>query len=146
MRAVVQRVAEGSVSCGDETRAIGSGLVVLLGIFESDTERDRTWMVEKIANLRIFADDAGKMNRSVLDVGGSVLLVPNFTVAGDAKKGRRPSFDLAMRPERSGPEFERCVSALRATGVRVERGFFGGDMLVRIANDGPITIVLDSHE
>ena len=144
MRAVVQRVLEASVACEGETRSIGPGLAVLLGIYETDTARERAWMVEKIANLRIFADDAGKMNRSVLDIGGSVLLVPNFTVAGDAKKGRRPSFDLAMRPERSAPEFERCVSELRATGLRVEQGFFGGDMLVRIANDGPITIVLES--
>ena len=102
-------------------------------------------MAEKIVNLRIFVDDGGKMNRSVLDTGGSVLLVPNFTVAGDAKKGRRPSFDLAMRPERAGPEFERLVEDARSRGVPVEPGFFGGDMLVEIANDGPITIVLDSR-
>lgn len=144
MRAVVQRVVRAAVTCDGETRAIGPGLVVLVGIYESDEARDRAWMAEKVANLRIFVDDAGKMNRSVLDIGGSILLVPNFTVAGDAKKGRRPSFDLAMRPERAGPEFERLVEDVRTTGVRVERGFFGGDMLVEIANDGPITIVLDS--
>jgi D-tyrosyl-tRNA(Tyr) deacylase len=145
MRAVVQRVARGAVTCAGETRSIGPGLVVLVGIYETDEARDLSWMAEKIANLRIFVDDAGKMNRSVLEVGGGVLLVPNFTVAGDAKKGRRPSFDMAMKPERAGPAFERLVEEVRAIGVRVERGFFGGDMLVEIHNDGPITIVLDSR-
>ncbi len=145
MRAVVQRVARGAVTCAGETRSIGPGLVVLVGIYETDEARDLSWMAEKIANLRIFVDDAGKMNRSVLEVGGGVLLVPNFTVAGDAKKGRRPSFDMAMKPERAGPACERLVEEVRAIGVRVERGFFGGDMLVEIHNDGPITIVLDSR-
>ncbi|MBX3360039.1 MAG: D-tyrosyl-tRNA(Tyr) deacylase [Phycisphaeraceae bacterium] len=145
MRAVVQRVAGASVSCGGETRSIGRGLVVLVGIYETDTEHDRAWMAEKVVNLRIFEDDAGKMNLSAIDVGGAVLLVPNFTVAGDARKGRRPSFDAAMRPERSGPEFERLCEDVRARGVAVERGFFGGEMMVEIRNDGPITIVLDSR-
>lgn len=149
MRAVVQRVAHASVTCtvdGDAaTRSIGPGLVVLVGIYETDEPRDREWLADKLANLRIFVDPAGKMNLSVLDTEGSILLIPNFTVAGDAKKGRRPSFDAAMRPERAAPEFDRLAADLRARAVPLQTGFFGGDMLVQIANDGPITIILDSR-
>lgn len=145
MRAVVQRVTRASVACDGVTRTIGHGLVVLVGIYESDGDSDRVWMADKLVNLRIFTDEAGKMNLSVLEVRGAILLVPNFTVAGDAKKGRRPSFDGAMRPERAQPEFERLAGDVRARAVTVHTGFFGGDMLVEILNDGPITIILDSR-
>ncbi len=145
MRAVVQRVARASVSCEGITRAVGRGLTVLVGIYETDTERDRLWLADKLPNLRIFTDDAGKMNLSTLDIAGSILLVPNFTVAGDARKGRRPSFDGAMRPERAALEFDLLAADLRARSVRVQTGFFGGDMLVEILNDGPVTIILDSR-
>lgn len=145
MRSVVQRVARASVACDGITRSISRGLVVLVGIYETDTDADRAWHADKLPNLRIFTDEAGKMNRSVLDIKGSILLVPNFTVAGDAKKGRRPSFDAAMRPERAAPMFDALAADLRAKGVPIETGFFGGDMLVEILNDGPVTIVLDSR-
>ncbi len=153
MRSVVQRVARASVTCatpeGSVARHISRGLVVLVGIYETDTDADRVWLADKLPNLRIFTDEAGpmagKMNLSVLDIKGSILLVPNFTVAGDAKKGRRPSFDAAMRPERAAPTFDALAADLRAKGVPVETGFFGGDMLVEILNDGPATIILDSR-
>lgn len=149
MRSVVQRVARASVTCatpeGGITRHISRGLVVLVGIYETDTDADRAWLADKLPNLRIFTDDAQKMNLSVLDIKGSILLVPNFTVAGDARKGRRPSFDAAMRPERAAPMFDALATDLRAKDVPVETGFFGGDMLVEILNDGPVTIILDSR-
>lgn len=145
MRAVVQRVSRASVSCQGVTRSIHRGLAVLVGIYETDTERDRLWMADKLPTLRIFNDDAGKMNLSTIDLHASILLVPNFTVAGDARKGRRPSFDGAMRPERAAQEFDQLASDLRARGVPLESGFFGGDMLVEISNDGPVTIILDSR-
>lgn len=120
------------------------GLVVLAGLEERDTADDRRWMAEKIANLRIFADDQGRMNLGVLDVGGSVLMVPNFTVAGDATKGRRPSFDNAMRPPRAAEEFALLVAAVRTHCPRVCEGVFGTHMHIELVNDGPVTIVLQS--
>lgn len=145
MKSVVQRVERASVTCNGATRRISRGLVVLVGIYETDTDADRAWLADKLPNLRVFTDDAGKMNLSVLDIKGSILLVPNFTVAGDAKKGRRPSFDAAMRPERAAPVFDALAADLRAKDVPIETGFFGGDMLVEILNDGPVTIILDSR-
>ncbi len=145
MRAVVQRVTGASVEVGGGcAAAIGPGLLVLLGVEESDTPKDRAWMAEKIAHLRVFEDEQGKMNRSVLEVGGAVLLVPNFTVAGDARKGRRPSFDNAMRPERSEGEFAEVARAVAAAGVEVRTGVFRAHMRVSLVNDGPVTIWLDS--
>lgn len=146
MKAVVQRVARASVEVDGRTAgSIARGLAVLAGLVEDDTDRDRAWMAEKIAHLRIFEDADGKMNRSVLEVGGGVLLIPNFTVAGDARKGRRPSFDGAMRPERAGPEFTALAEALRGHGVTVETGIFRAHMLVSLVNEGPVTILLDSR-
>jgi D-tyrosyl-tRNA(Tyr) deacylase len=146
MRAVVQRVLRAAVEVeGQEVAAIGRGLLVLVGIEEPDTDADRAWMAEKLPNLRIFEDEQGKMNKSVLEVGGGVLLVPNFTVAGDARKGRRPSFDGAMRPERSEGEFAELARAVGASGVPVGTGVFRAHMLVSLANDGPVTIWLDSR-
>lgn len=149
MRAVVQRVASATlnvVTDGEERlhASIARGLVVLAGVERDDREADADWMAGKIANLRIFNDDEGKMNLSVLDVGGEVLLVSNFTVAGDARKGRRPSFDHAMRPPRAEGAFDDLVERVRALGVSVQTGVFGAHMHVTIVNDGPVTIWLQS--
>jgi D-aminoacyl-tRNA deacylase len=145
MRAVVQRVSSASVSVnGEVVGAISRGMVVLVGIEVSDTGAQAAWLADKAANLRIFEDAQGKMNLSVKDVGGAVLLVPNFTVAGDARKGRRPSFDNAMRPEQAEPLFGQLVEAVRAQGVPVETGVFRAEMAVGLVNDGPITILLES--
>jgi D-tyrosyl-tRNA(Tyr) deacylase len=127
-------------------RCEGPGLLVLAGLEAADTEEDLKWMAEKIANLRIFPDDAGKMNRSVIDAGGAVVLVPNFTLAGEAARGRRPSFDNAMKPELSESAFARFAQMVGALGVRVEMGVFRAHMNVSLVNDGPITIWLDSGE
>jgi len=144
VRLVIQRVRSASVTVAGEVRArIGVGLLVLVG-FDVDDARDCiAWGADKVANLRIFEDQQGKMNRSVLDVTGGVLLVPNFTLAGDAHKGRRPSFDRAMRPEHAEPMFNAMADAIAAAGVPTQRGVFRSEMLVSLENDGPITIVLD---
>ncbi len=146
VKCVIQRVSQASLDAdGVAHAAIGPGLVVLAAVVEGDTDRDRDWTADKIAHLRVFEDDAGKMNRSVVEAGGSVLLVPNFTVAGDARKGRRPSFDAAMRPPEAAAAFEAFADALRARGVPVSTGVFGAHMHVRLVNDGPVTLVLDSR-
>jgi D-tyrosyl-tRNA(Tyr) deacylase len=145
MRAVVQRVSSASVAAGGRTvSSIGRGLLVLVGIEAADTAAQIAWLAEKVVNLRIFEDQQGKLNLSVQEVQGSVLLVPNFTVAGDARKGRRPSFDNAMRPEAAEPLFRELVAATRAKGVPVETGVFRTEMAVSLVNDGPITLVLES--
>ena len=149
VRAVVQRVSSAALSVVENGSAreharIGVGLVAMVGIQCGDDSSDRDWMAEKLANLRILPDDEGRMNLSVLDVGGEILLVPNFTVAGDARKGRRPSFDGAMRPPEAETEFDRLVEAVRSKGVRAQTGAFGAHMLVDLVNDGPVTIWLDS--
>lgn len=151
MRIVVQRVTGATLSLveGNVERhhaAIGPGLVALVGVQTGDTPADADWAGDKLANLRIFEDDAGKMNLSVLDIGGSALLVPNFTVAGSSKKGRRPSFDGAMRPPEAQEMFDLLCARTRSMGVPVETGVFGAHMRVRIENDGPVTIWLDSRE
>jgi D-tyrosyl-tRNA(Tyr) deacylase len=146
MRAVVQRVSSAGVDVdGARVAGIGRGLLVLVGIEETDEPRDRAWLAEKLPGLRIFEDDAGKMNLSVADVKGEILLVPNFTVAGDARKGRRPSFDKAMRPERAEPEFALLAAAVAGSGVPVRTGIFRATMAVSLVNDGPVTIVLESR-
>ena len=147
MRLVVQRATGGSVAVdGRVTGAIGPGLVVLLGISPSDGEEEVAWAVDKVTNLRIFKDDAGKMNRSLLESGGAVLLVSQFTLYGDARKGRRPSFVRAA----SGPEaehlYEAVASGLRDLDVDCQMGEFGADMAVELVNDGPVTILLDSDK
>jgi D-tyrosyl-tRNA(Tyr) deacylase len=140
MRAVVQRVRSARVSVeGGVIGEIGPGLLVLLGVAPGDGPAQVTWMAEKIAGLRIFADDAGKMNRSVRDVGGGVLVVSQFTLYGDVAKGRRPSFTGAAPPEVARPLYEAVADALGAA-----RGEFGADMLVELANDGPVTLLLDT--
>ena len=148
MRAVVQRVSRASVTSGGELLGgIGQGLVVLVGFAHGDDGTAVSWMGEKIVNLRIFEDDGGKMNRSVADIGGGVLLVPQFTLYGDARKGNRPGFDAAARPEVAEPLFREMVSLLKErTSLTVESGLFGAHMEVELVNDGPVTILLEREE
>jgi D-aminoacyl-tRNA deacylase len=147
MRAVVQRVSRGSVTVdGRVTGEIGPGLVVLLAVGREDTAPTAAAMAEKVANLRIFADNEGKMNRSLLDTGGAALAVSQFTLYGDARGQRRPSFIQAAAPELGKALYEEFVRALRALGVRVETGVFQAHMSVELANDGPVTILLDSDK
>jgi len=148
MRAVVQRVSRASVTVDTRvTGAIDRGLLVLLGAGAGDGATDLAYIVDKVANLRIFPDDAGKMNRSVLDVGGGVLVVSQFTLYGDARQGRRPAFTGALEPVAARALYEQMLIALRAAGVtRVEAGEFAADMKVELLNDGPVTILLDSRK
>lgn len=153
MRAVVQRVSGGRVllrpSDGEPHSslrgAIGQGLVVLVGVGKGDNEQDARWLAEKLVNLRIFEDEAGKMNKSLLDIGGELLLVSQFTLYGDCRRGRRPGFDQAAAPEEALRLYEYLAYLLRGQ-VRVATGVFQADMLVEIANDGPVTMLLDSNK
>ena len=146
MRAVIQRVTEGAVTLREtgETRSIGPGLVILLGIGHNDTNADADWLADKIVGLRIFNDVDGKMNLGLLDIEGSVLVISQFTLLGDARKGRRPSFIDAAPPPVSIPLYEYFVSAVRRQVADVKTGEFGADMLVNIANDGPVTLIMES--
>jgi len=145
MRAVVQRVRYARVSVGGAILGeIQRGVLVLAGFTHDDTEPDLTYMVDKIANLRIFEDADGKMNDSLLDVGGAILSVSQFTLYGDTRKGRRPNFMEAARPEVAEPLYDRFNVLLRETGMRVQTGRFGAMMDVELANDGPVTIWLDT--
>ena len=144
MRIVLQRVSRARVTVeGRTTGEIGAGLLLLAGFTEGDGEDALAWMADKVVGLRIFPDDEGKMNRSVEEAGGSLLVVSQFTLYGDARKGRRPSFVAAARPEAAVPLYERFVALLRATGRHVETGVFGADMAVELVNDGPVTLVLE---
>nr|WP_315850654.1 MULTISPECIES: D-aminoacyl-tRNA deacylase [Pirellulaceae] len=143
----MQRVLEAHVKVdGQIVGQIEQGLVVLLGVAQGDTEADLKYLVEKTINLRIFEDDDGKMNRSVLDVGGSILAISQFTLLGDARKGRRPSFITAARPEEANAMYEDYVRQIREQGVTVETGIFQADMKVHLVNDGPVTLMLDSSK
>ncbi len=145
MRAVIQRVAESSVSVdGRVAGRIGPGLLVLLGIRRGDGEREVAWMADKVANLRIFEDDAGKMNRSVLEGSKAVLVVSQFTLYGDARKGRRPSFIEACEPAEANRLYGVFCDRLRAVGLDVQTGEFAAHMRVALVNDGPVTIILDT--
>jgi D-tyrosyl-tRNA(Tyr) deacylase len=145
MRAVIQRVSRAAVTVDGETVGkIGPGLLVLLGVTHTDTPADARWLAEKIVGLRIFNDGEGKMNLALTDVGGAVLVVSQFTLYGDAQKGRRPSFVAAARPEQAIPLYETFVNGIRALGVPVETGRFGATMDVELVNDGPVTLILDS--
>ncbi len=144
MRAVVQRVLSARVAVGGETVAeIGPGLCVLLGVAETDGEEEARRLAGKVARLRIFENEQGRFDRSLLDVRGDALVVSQFTLVADTAKGNRPSFARAARPERAEPLYEAFCRALRAAGVAVAEGVFGARMLVEIENDGPVTIVLD---
>jgi D-tyrosyl-tRNA(Tyr) deacylase len=144
MRVLLQRVSSGKVSVDDQTIAqIGQGLVILLGIGHGDGEEQAVYLAEKIANLRIFEDNQGKINLSVLDVGGEAIVVSQFTLYADTRKGRRPSFIYAADPDLAAPLVERFTDLLRGQGVPTQTGQFGAHMLVEINNDGPVTIWLE---
>ncbi len=148
MRVILQRVTRGSVTVdGSVTGAVERGFVALVGVTHGDTHAEAELLARKTANLRVFEDDAGKMNLSALDVGGGVLVVSQFTLYADMRKGRRPSFIDAAAPDVAAPLVDRYAERLRAEGIqRVEHGVFGAMMLVEIANDGPVTIILDTEE
>ena len=147
MRAVVQRVSRSTVTIGDKvTGEIGQGLLVLLGVGQNDSESDAEYCAEKICGLRIFEDDQGKMNRSVLDGGGSVLAVSQFTLYGDVRRGKRPSFDAAARPEQAKRLYEYFVEKIRAAGLHCDTGRFQEMMHVALVNEGPVTILIDSEK
>ncbi len=147
MRLVIQRVTEARVEVeGRATGAIGSGLLVLVAVSKTDIPSDADYLAGKLVGLRIFPDDAGKMNRSVVDVGGSLLVVSNFTLYGDCAKGRRPSFDLAAAPEQARSLYEYFVEKLRARQIPVETGVFQASMQVHLINDGPVTFICESRE
>lgn len=147
MKLVLQRVSQGSVSVeGQVVGAIDRGLVVLVGVGQGDTETTATRMIDKLLALRIFADAAGKMNRSVVDVGGEVLMISQFTLYADCRKGRRPAFTQAAAPAEAKRLYEYCVASVRRSGVRTQMGIFAADMQVSLINDGPVTIALDSAE
>lgn len=145
MRVIVQRVREARVEVeGHVVGAISGGLLALAAVEEGDTEAQLAWAAGKLVGLRIFPDETGKMNRSVIDVGGGVLLVSNFTVAGDCRKGRRPSFEGAMKPPEAAAMFDRFVELVRGMGVDVATGSFGASMAVSLVNDGPVTLVIEN--
>ncbi len=148
MRLVLQRVSQASVSvAGGPPRAIGRGVVILLGITHGDTAADATWLAEKVPVLRVFPDDEGKMNRSLLDIGGEALVVSQFTLFGTVRKGTRPSFMDAARPEQAIPLYEHFLVALgRALPRPIATGEFGAHMDVSLVNDGPVTLILDTAE
>ncbi|PIQ78416.1 D-tyrosyl-tRNA(Tyr) deacylase [Candidatus Peregrinibacteria bacterium CG11_big_fil_rev_8_21_14_0_20_46_8] len=147
MRALLQRVSQAKVSregrtCGE----ISQGHLILLGITHTDTEKEIDYVVEKILNLRVFEDDAGKMNKSLLDIGGALLVVSQFTLYADVKKGRRPSFITAADPAHAESLYNKFVQKCREAGVHTETGEFGAHMLVELVNDGPVTIMIDTEE
>jgi D-aminoacyl-tRNA deacylase len=146
MRALVQRVSEASVEIGGEVvGAIDAGLVALVGVTHDDAEADALAVARKLAGLRVFADEDGAMNRSVLEVGGGVLVVSQFTLYGDARKGRRPSFTAAADPDRAEPLVSLVVEGLEGEGVRVATGRFGEHMQVKLVNDGPVTLMVETR-
>jgi D-tyrosyl-tRNA(Tyr) deacylase len=145
MRAVIQRVSQAKVEVeGNAIGQIGPGLLVYLGVGKGDTETDAAFMADKLVNLRIFADEAGKMNRSVIEIAGGILLVSQFTLYGDCRKGRRPGFDAAAEPTLAEALYEKVGSLIAASDVPVARGSFGAHMQVSSLNDGPVTFLLDS--
>ena len=147
MRAVIQRVEQASVTvAGQVVGEIGAGLLVLLGVSKSDQESDADYLIDKIIGLRIFEDEQGKMNRSVAEVSGAILMVSQFTLYGDVRRGKRPSFDEAARPEEARRLYEYAVQKIRDAGLRCETGEFQAMMKVSLVNDGPVTILLDSEK
>lgn len=147
MRAVVQRVTEARVEvAGEPVGLIGAGLLVLLGVARDDTQGDADYLADKIVNLRVFEDDEGKMNRSLSESGGAILVVSQFTLYGDVRRGRRPSYSDAAEPEKANQLYEYFVERVRSFGVKVETGIFQAMMKVSLTNDGPVTILLDSRK
>ncbi len=147
MRAVVQRVTQANVTVDNEkVGEIGPGIMVLIGVADTDTDKDLKYIIDKVMNLRIFDDENGVMNRSVIDAGGSILAVSQFTLYGDARGGRRPSYIRAAKPEPADAMYERAVAAWRENGIHVETGRFRTEMMVSLVNNGPVTILLDSEK
>jgi D-tyrosyl-tRNA(Tyr) deacylase len=147
MRAVVQRVTEARVTvAGNITGQIGVGLVVLLGVARDDEHRDADYLADKIVNLRVFQDEQGKMNRSILEIRGQMLIVSQFTLYGDVRRGRRPSYTEAAEPDKANKLYEYFVERVRSLGLKVETGVFQAMMEVSLVNDGPVTILLDSKK
>lgn len=145
MRVLLQRVTKGRMTAGETRREIQHGFVALVGVTHTDTPADAERLAKKTANLRVFSDQQGKMNRSLLDVGGAALVVSQFTLYADARRGRRPSYTRAARPQHAGPLVDYYADCLRREGVpQVDRGVFGAVMQVEIHNDGPVTIMLDT--
>lgn len=145
MRCVIQRVSEASVAIdGEVVGRCGKGFLVLIGVHVDDTEKDLAYMTKKVAELRVFEDADGKMNLSLKDIGGSILAISQFTLYGDARGSRRPSFITAARPDKAEPMYEALVESWRGQGIHVETGRFGADMKVSLLNDGPVTILMDS--
>lgn len=148
MRAVIQRVTEASCTVeGSITGKIESGLLVLLGIEEADTKEDLEWLAKKIANMRIFNDEQGLMNRALADINGEILLISQFTLFAETKKGNRPGFTRAAKPEIAIPLYEQMIKELdQLTGKKTQRGIFGADMKIGLLNDGPVTIIMDTKD
>jgi hypothetical protein len=145
MKIVVQRVSQASVKVsGEIVGEISQGLLLLVGIEENDEKEDAEWLAKKILDLRIFSDEEGKMNRSVKDINGEILCISQFTLIADYKKGNRPSFIKAAKPEKAVPLFEYFKGLIKSSGLKTESGIFGADMKVSLLNDGPVTIVMDS--
>jgi D-tyrosyl-tRNA(Tyr) deacylase len=146
MRAVIQRVSQASCTVeGEVTGAIAHGFLVLLGIEEADTEEDLQWLAQKISNLRVFGDENGLMNKALADIDGRILLISQFTLFAQTKKGNRPSFIRAARPDKAIPFYEQMITVLESiTGKKVEKGIFGADMKINLTNDGPVTIMIDT--
>lgn len=146
MRAVIQRVSQAKVVVDDNTVGqIGKGFMILLGVHEQDTQADVDYLVGKISKLRVFEDEQQKMNRSIIDVGGEILSISQFTLFADTKKGNRPSFVQAAKPDTAIPLYEAFNEGLRQVGIPVETGIFGADMKCHLVNDGPVTIIIDSQ-
>jgi D-tyrosyl-tRNA(Tyr) deacylase len=145
MRAVIQRVSQAEVTVQKRiVGAIKDGLLVLLGVGQDDNEDDISWLVKKLVNMRIFTDDEGKMNKSVLDIGGGALVISQFTLYASTKKGNRPSYISAAKPEKANQLYQNFLSAIRSELAHVEEGIFAADMKVSLTNDGPVTIIIDS--
>ena len=148
MRAVIQRVSEASCRVGGNvTGSINNGLLILLGIAADDTDEDLQWLAQKIAGMRIFSDDAGLMNKNIADISGHILLISQFTLFAQTKKGHRPSFIRAAKPDMAIPMYEQMIKMLgELTSTKIETGIFGADMKVSLVNDGPVTIILDTKD
>ena len=148
MRAVIQRVSEASCKVdGQYTGVIGTGFLILLGIEESDTGDDLQWLAQKIVNLRVFGDEHGLMNKALADIHGEILLISQFTLFAQTKKGNRPSFIRAAKPDKAIPLYEKMIHTLESlTGKRIKVGIFGADMKVSLINDGPVTIIMDTRD
>lgn len=145
MKIAIQRVSEANVKVdGKIVGEISNGLMLLVGIQEDDEKHDADWLVQKILNLRIFSDEDGKMNRSVVDISGEILCISQFTLIADYKKGNRPSFIKAAKPEKAIPLFDYFIEEISKSGLNIQQGIFGADMKVSLLNDGPVTIVMDS--